>query len=136
MKHTENLCVFLTGSVIYGIVEMLWRGYTHWSMVISGGFCFLVMHIFDGRIKRAGLITKCLFGCAVITAVELAVGIAVNLWLKLDVWDYSRMRWNLFGQICPTYSVLWFLISVPAFFLSRTVRKFFRLIEDGERGGA
>jgi uncharacterized membrane protein len=50
---------------------------------------------------------------AAITAVEFAVGAVVNLWWGMEVWDYSSLFGNLFGQICPLYSFLWFLLCIP-----------------------
>ena len=78
------------------------------------------------------LLLRCLIGAAIITSIELVAGIIFNLWLGMNVWDYSEMSFNLLGQICPMFTAVWFLISIPAFYLSRTVRKFFDLIE--ERG--
>ena len=33
------------------------------------------------------------------------------LWLKLDIWDYSRIPFNLYGQICLPYAAVWFVLS-------------------------
>ena len=40
------------------------------------------------------------------TAVELAVGL-IFLWLGIPLWDYSERFGNLFGVICPSFSLLW-----------------------------
>ena len=42
-----------------------------------------------------------------VTVVELVMGVVLNLWLGLGVWDYSGLPFNLLGQICPQYSALW-----------------------------
>ena len=39
-KFKQNLIVYSIGAVGYGIIEVLFRGYTHWSMLIAGGLCF------------------------------------------------------------------------------------------------
>ena len=31
------------GGCAYGLVEVLYRGYTHWTMLLLGGFCFWLM---------------------------------------------------------------------------------------------
>ncbi len=134
MKQIEKICVFLAGGAIYGILEMLWRGYTHWSMVLAGGVAFLLLHTLNGRMRSRGLIVRCLIGAAIITSVELVAGLIFNVWLGMDVWDYSAMRWNLLGQICPMFTVIWFLLCIPAFYLSSAVREFFNLIVKKERG--
>ncbi len=129
----ERICALLAGGVVYGIIEMMWRGYTHWSMVIAGGCCFLILHLLNGRMRGKKLVLRCFVGCGVITAVELAVGIAVNLWLRLDVWDYSGMAGNILGQICPLFSLMWFLICIPAYGFSSAVSAFFNLISESEK---
>ena len=55
---------------------------------------------------------------ALVTAVELAAGLILNVWLGLGVWDYSNLPGALWGQICPQYSALWFvlcLVFIPTF---------------------
>ncbi|MBR5782911.1 MAG: hypothetical protein IKY33_01650 [Clostridia bacterium] len=100
---------FLLGALGYGLLEILWRGYTHWSMLLTGGACLCGMR----RICRSNKgILHLAARCAVlITAAELGVGLLVNR--KKQVWDYSRLRGNLSGQICPQYSALWFALSLP-----------------------
>lgn len=55
---------------------------------------------------------------AAITSSELAAGLVINVWLDMDVWDYSHLPGNLWGQICPQFSALWALlclIFIPVF---------------------
>ncbi len=49
------------------------------------------------------------------------MGCVVNLWLRLEVWHYGDMPFNLWGQICPTFSALWFLLSLPALWLCERI---------------
>lgn len=46
-----------------------------------------------------------------ITGVELVAGLILNVWLGLDIWDYSGMVWNLLGQVCPQFTLLWCVLS-------------------------
>ncbi len=109
-KIKEYSFVWLIGAVLYGLIEILWRGYTHVSMVLTGGVCFLMVYKLSS-IKRTRIV-KAIMGAVFITAVELAVGVLVNRVLKLEVWDYSAVPLNLYGQICPIYTVLWFLLCL------------------------
>ena len=129
IRKAEYLCVFLAGGVIYGLLEMMWRGFTHWSMTVAGGICVLAIHLLNHRMRHRSMILRCTLGCAVITAVELAAGVIVNLLLGLNVWDYSGMYGNFLGQICPAFSFLWFLISFPACGFSNAARCFFERVE-------
>lgn len=133
IRKAEYLCVFLAGGVIYGCIEILWRGYTHWSMTLAGAVCLLSIHVINQHFKFRHLTVRCLAGCIVITTVEFIVGVVVNRVLGLNVWDYSAMPGNILGQICPIFSVLWFLISIPACALSNRARMFFEWLEKREQ---
>jgi len=132
IRKTEYLCVFLTGGVIYGCLEMLWRGYTHWSMILAGGICLLAIHLLNLRLSAWNFFIRCAIFSLVITAVEFAVGVVVNLILGLDVWDYSSVPGNILGQICPSFTLLWLVISVPASFVSFCARVFFDMLAERE----
>ena len=60
-------------------------------------------------------------GAAVITSVELIFGCICNLWLRMNVWDYSYIPLNLEGQICLLYTVLWAILCVVAIPFSEKV---------------
>ncbi|MBQ8403913.1 MAG: hypothetical protein IJX55_05765 [Clostridia bacterium] len=104
---------FLIGGVGYGLIELLWRGETHWSMVITGGACLLAICAVNRRFCKKHLLLRAAACSAIITLVEFCVGILVNRLLGLDVWDYSSMFGNILGQICPLYTFFWFLLSLP-----------------------
>lgn len=126
----------MLGGAIYGSLEMLWRGFTHWSMVFAGGVCFLTIHLINHSKRGYGLLAKCLLGSIVITAVEFSVGVVVNLILHLDVWDYSAMRGNILGQVCPQFALVWFGITVPACWISQKIRTFFDYLKRRETRAA
>ncbi|MBE6711113.1 MAG: hypothetical protein J6C42_14200 [Clostridia bacterium] len=132
IRKAEYVCVFLAGGVIYSLIELLWRGFTHWSMTLAGGVCVLLIHCFNQRMRKRSMALRCGVGCAVITAVEFAAGVLVNLVLGWNVWDYSAMYGNVLGQICPAFSCMWFLISFPACGFSSLARWFFDGIETNE----
>ena len=37
----QYVLIYAAGGLLYGLIEILWRGWTHWSMVLCGGLCFL-----------------------------------------------------------------------------------------------
>ena len=111
----------LVGSVGYCVLEMIWRGRTHWSMALAGGVCLAAEYGINGVFRHVPLWRRCLMGAAVITAVELGTGRLFNR--QYQVWDYRGCRGNLDGQICLLYSFLWFLLSVPLCGLSSVIRK-------------
>lgn len=101
---------FLIGGVGYGLIEVIWRGHTHFSMVITGGACLLMIDLINKAMSKRPFILRAAVCATAITAVEFAVGCIVNRGLGLGVWDYSGEKFNLMGQICPLYSLFWFLI--------------------------
>jgi len=127
-KNLEYICVFGLGGCCYALLEILWRGYTHWSMVLTGGLCLLSLYLLDTHLPPS-LLLRCLSGTIIITVAEFMVGCTVNLWWHMNVWDYSDMPYNLFGQICPTFTGLWFLLCIPAYWMCSRLRQFFRWAE-------
>ena len=116
-----NLGVF--GGVAYYGLENIWRGYSHWTMVIVGGLCFLVIGLLNEFYTwDMALLSQMLISTLIITSVELIAGLIVNKWLGLNVWDYSDMPYNFLGQICLVYSNLWFIISLPVILLDDYIR--------------
>lgn len=123
MVFLEFLSIYVFGAIGYGTLETLWRGYTHWTMILTGGFCCCLMHLIATRMNEP-LWKKWIMCMAVVTAVEFAVGCAVNLRLGWHVWDYSDLTLNLMGQICPLFSFFWFLLSIPCVYVSRLLKKY------------
>ena len=122
-ERKEEALVYLIGSVGYGFLETLWRGFTHWTMVLTGGFCLLWLYRFDAAREKMGLFKKCFCGAGLITATEFFVGLVVNRLFRWKVWDYSQKRGNVFGQICPQYSLLWFFLCIPTFLFCKCLKK-------------
>ncbi len=115
------VCLFCIGGFLYNVIEILWRGYTHWSMFFAGGACFtLIGHI--QRVCKHSLFVRCAYCALAVTLVEFISGCIVNLWWKLNVWDYSDMLLNVKGQVCALYSVLWGGLSVIAMPIYRRLR--------------
>lgn len=104
----------LAGGFIYCGIEILFRGYTHISMFLLGGICFVFIGCIRRGLRGAPLAEKMLLSGAAITALEFVCGLVVNIRLGLAVWDYSSMPLNLLGQVCLTYSAIWCLLAVPA----------------------
>jgi uncharacterized membrane protein len=122
-KIKELSVVYLIGSVLYSIIEILWRGYTHWTMALTGGACFSGIYLICEKFKKSKMLFKCLCSSTLITTVEFLVGCIVNKLLKMNVWDYSKQKFNLLGQICLLYSVLWFFLSIPAVFMCGVLKR-------------
>lgn len=111
-KWKEFVSVAMCGGVGYAGLEICWRGYTHWTMALTGGVGLLCIYIMAELLRECSFIQKCLIGCLLLTTLELAVGAVVNLRMGWHVWDYSSQPGNLLGQICPLYSIYWFFLCM------------------------
>ena len=108
----KNLILFAIGGIVYIVIELLWRGYTHFSMFLLGGLCFrLIGSLNDYSSRKPPLFFQMVLGAFIITALEFVCGYIVNIRLCLNVWDYSDMPLNIMGQICLPYTLLWFILS-------------------------
>ena len=103
---------FITGAIGYAAIELLWRGRTHPTMMLAGGLSFLSFSFIAKRFSDAPLLAKAILASLTVTLIELFFGLIFNVWLKMEVWDYSSQPFNLFGQICPLFSILWCGLAV------------------------
>jgi uncharacterized membrane protein len=107
-----EVLVFILGGVSYGMLEILFRGYTHWTMVLTGGACMLTLYTLEGWLLSMPLLLGAAAGALIITSYEFAVGYIVNVRLGWQVWDYSGLAGNIMGQVCPIFTFAWFCISL------------------------
>lgn len=120
MKHAV---LALCGGCVYFLIEMVWRGYSHWTMAVLGGICFVLIGDINEFIPwNMPLILQGAIGSGIVTILELISGIVLNLWLGLGIWDYSNMPLNFLGQICLPFSLMWVALSVVAVVLDDWLR--------------
>ena len=110
MKYAKYPLFFCTGGAGYMTLELLWRGWSHGSMFLAGGTCFLLL----GSLNRLPVPTpaKAVLGAGIITSIELMTGLIVNR--DYRVWDYRDLPFNFHGQICLLFSLLWIPLSLGA----------------------
>jgi uncharacterized membrane protein len=119
----KKLVLILYGGCAYVLVELIYRGYSHPSMFLVGGICFVgIGEINEFYPWDMPLISQMFISSVFVTAIEFISGCILNLWLKLGVWDYSQMPYNLCGQICLLFSIWWFFLSFIGIFLDDYIR--------------
>lgn len=117
------LVLFCFGGSIYVMIEIAWRGHTHWTMAVVGGLCFVLIGAINEVFTfEMPLLLQMAVGALMITLVEFCAGCILNLWLNLGIWDYSRMPFNIAGQICLPFSVGWFFLSAAGIILDDYLR--------------
>lgn len=108
-----EILVFVLGGSAYGLMEILFRGHTHWTMVITGRRLYIdavpVVRLADEHTADLSRRPAELF---IVTAYEFCVGMIVNVRLGWQVWDYSTLPGNIMGQICPVFTTAWFLLCL------------------------
>lgn len=93
-------------------VELMFRGYSHYSMFVLGGGCFLLIGQL-GRLRPClSLALRTLLGAAICTFGELLFGMLFNQ--GYTIWDYRDQPGNFAGQICPLFTLLWVPLSLLA----------------------
>ena len=124
MKLSQLFFSFLMGYFCYSLIEIVMRGYTHWTMSLTGGLVLTVLYAMNSR-RTMTLIGSCLAGSLLITAIEFTVGFFDNIIMRWNVWDYSDMPLNFLGQVCIPFSCFWFFLCIPARSLCGLIHKRF-----------
>lgn len=124
-----EMLLFLFGGRLYTWLELACRGRTHWTMFILGGLCFVVIGLLNEHLFPwdLALMQQAVIGAVIITVLEFLTGCIVNLWLGWDVWDYSGLPFNLLGQVCLYYFLLWVLLAVVCIVLDDWLRYWYYL---------
>ena len=124
IKQWLKICIlFLIGGFIYVAIELGFRGYSHWTMFLLGGLCFILIGGLNNYIPwEMSIIKQGIIGALIVTSLEFIFGLVLNLYLNLGIWDYSNMPFNILGQICLPFSIAWFFLSLVAIFVDDWLR--------------
>ena len=127
-RLNKFLTLFTVGGSLYFIIEFLFKtfisgGMIHWSMFLLGGLCFVLIGEINEVIPwEMSIIKQGAIGAAIVTSLEFVFGVILNLVLKLGIWDYSNLPFNILGQVCLPFSFAWFGLALIAVFLDDYLR--------------
>lgn len=122
----KYLFLYNVGGSLYVLIELLWRLRSHWTMFLLGGLCFICLGLINELLPwTTPFFSQVFLGACIVTALEFLTGCIVNLWLKWNVWDYSNLPGNIWGQICPQYFLLWMPVSAIGIVLDDHLRYWF-----------
>ena len=127
MKKTSKYLLFLAiGGCIYYAVEVLFRGFSHWTMFLLGGICFLFFYQ-QGALTlwKEPLWLQTLRATIFVVSMEFITGIIVNKYLNMNIWSYEKMPFHLFGQICLPFAVMFSGLCVFGIILSGYIGHWF-----------
>ena len=124
----KHLILFAIGGSIYILIEVTYRHImnrppTHWSMFVLGGLAFLLIgelnEILDWKMP---FWIQDLIGTFITVSLEFVFGYILNIRLGLGIWDYSNLPFNLCGQICLPFALIWTLLVAVAIVLDDYLR--------------
>lgn len=106
-KLSEYLLLWTLGGCIYYGFEILFRGFSHWTMFVLGGICLVFFAVQGKMVHWEDPLWRQVLRCVVfVTGMEFITGIIVNKWLHMNVWDYSNLPFQIFGQVCLQFAVI------------------------------
>lgn len=124
-KAVLSMLLWTWGGTVYFLLEVAYKTATghperiSWTMlVLAILLCVPVERCGEQLPWACPLWLQALSCAALVTITELAAGLILNIWLRLDVWNYSAMPLNFLGQICLPFALAWWglcLVFIPAF---------------------
>ena len=118
----KYLILLLVGGGAYYCIELLARGFSHWTMFFVGGICFILIGAINEITPKMPLVRQMFVSAFVITAVEFLSGCILNIWLGLNIWDYTHETFNLCGQISLKHTIYWLMLSSIGIILDDYIR--------------
>lgn len=100
---SKNFVIFFAGGTLYYLIEFIYKSLvstnpTHWTMFVLGGILALFIDLENEYIPwDMSLIKQGCLGAIAITTLEFMFGIILNIYLKLNIWDYSHLPFNIIG---------------------------------------
>ena len=123
MRAVRPLVLCSIGGLLYVLCELVFRGRSPWTMFIVGGLCFWLIGLINEVIPwEMPVWQQCIIGAVIITTVEFIAGCIINIWLGWQVWDYSGLPFNVLGQICLPFTVLWCILAAAGIILDDYLR--------------
>lgn len=128
--------LFCVGSILGWILELLYRNLTRRpEKPINPGFCtgpylpiygigLCVLYLL-ASLEQFNLIANPFWNKAVLflamvvgmTLVEYIAGLFMLKYFKVRLWDYSDIKGNIQGIICPIFSLAWSVLGAVYYFL-------------------
>ena len=127
-KIFKPIILFFIGGAIYTCIEVIYRHLanrppTHWTMFILGGLVFLLVGALNEHVSwKIPFWIQDLVGTTITLVLEFIFGCVLNLWLELSVWDYSNLPFNILGQVCLHFTLIWAVLVAVAIILDDYLR--------------
>lgn len=120
-----SMLLWTWGGTVYFLLEVAYKTATGHQERISWTMLVLAV-VLCVPVERAGyqlpwecpLWLQALACASLVTITEFFAGCVLNLWLGLDIWDYSALPLHLYGQVCLPFSLAWWVLCfafIPVF---------------------
>ena len=124
-ERVLSMLLLTWGGTLYFLLEVAYKTATGHPERISWTMLVLAV-VLCVPVERAGaelpwecpLWLQAVVCAALVTLVEFCAGCVLNLWLGLDIWDYSALPLHLYGQVCLPFSLAWWVLCfafIPVF---------------------
>lgn len=127
LTFSQLTTAFFTGCIAYPLLEIAYRGYSHWTMSLVGGLCLAALFCYQSAFERLPFFQKAFLGTLTIVTLELTVGVIVNLWLNWAIWDYTPLRYHYLGQISLRFSLIWYILCNVFFGIAGQITSQFKI---------
>lgn len=121
----KEFFIFIIFGISYFTLEILYRGYSHWTMILLGGIVSVLIGLINEITPNMRMWKQMLLGTMLVTLFEFILGYILNIKLGLSIWDYSNIPFNIMGQICLPFSFLWFVLSYFVIILDDILKETF-----------
>lgn len=119
-KVLKVLTIWFLMGMVYFVIEGIWRipkgGDANVVMLPIGGLCGLLIGSINQipKFYNMSVFKQSLIGTGIVLVIEYTAGYILNIKMGLDIWDYSDMFFNINGQICLEFGLLWILLMPAA----------------------
>lgn len=117
----------LIGTVIYLLIELMFRGYTSWLSGVQGFICFLFIGGINEKFSwETPFYWQMLIGGVFVTLIEIITGLIFNVGFGMQIWDYSTLPLSFcLDQGNLIFSFFWVLLSGIGIVLDDYIRYWF-----------
>lgn len=104
---SKYLMLLAVGGGLYYSFEIIFRGFSHWSMFCLGGICLIFCTLQGQMLRWEDPMWIQIIRCTVfVVSLEFSTGIILNKWFHYRIWDYTNQPFQIFGQICLPFAVI------------------------------
>lgn len=129
----RKIVLFYVGFSTYIMIEVMFHskmslfepGWSYIASGLMGATAFMIIDSFNNSISwDIEFIIQMVLGGVVVTFIEFIVGLVSVFIFHSRMWDYSDMPMNLYGIICPQFTIFWILLSAIAIILGDIINFF------------